>query len=198
MASATRTGYKPGEYMQLALGRLRGNIKAALQGEHSFCGGRLPWVWCNLVREAEIETVYEWFAYEDLVDIKYEPDDCTSMDDLVGDMFDESHADTIPGGLRTLRQQRKDFELRVEMDGVWVMDAVFYKTDGTPETADSIGGFVGEDFWGSGYEEELMLAALAGLFEDRGMTLPPYTESKDGAWQRVVFMMWELHGRDAA
>lgn len=184
--------------MQLAVDRLRGNIKSALRGEHSFCGGRLPMVWRNFIREAEIETVYEWFVYEGLVDIRYEPDYYRDLDDLAGDMFDEGHADTIPGGLRALRRQKKDFDQRVEEEGVWVMDAVFYDTDGTSEVVDGIGGFVGDDFWGSGYEEGLMLAALAGLFEDRGMTLPPYTESKDGEWQRVVFMMWGLHGSAAA
>lgn len=198
MASRTETGYAPDEYMQLAVKRLRGNIKTALRGEHSFIGGRLPTVWRNFIREAEIETVFEWFVGERLVDIREEPDDYMSMDDLAGDAFDESHADTIPGGLRALRRQKKDFDLRVEEEGVWVVDAVFYDTDGTSEITESIGGFVGDDFWGSGYEEGLMMAALAGLFEARGMTLPPYTESRDGAWQRVVFMMWELHGSAAA
>lgn len=48
------------------------------------------------------------------------PDEVCSYEDLAGDMFDvEAHASTVPGGRRTIEAQRKEWESKLERDGVW-------------------------------------------------------------------------------
>jgi hypothetical protein len=174
---------------------LRDSIQEAVTGTYTYTRGRLPQVWQHFQRTAEIAAVFDSFYKLDLVATDSQPDDLP-FDDLYGDGYDESHADTIPGGMRELNAQRKAAERRLEDEGHWVMFAVFNASndDGTPDwhTADSIGGFVGEDFWGSGYEDDLRLASLDGLFDHYGGKLPDYVPSKTGAWTNAVLMGWQI------
>lgn len=52
-----------------------------------------------------------------LVRMNQEPDTDSSVDDLAGDTFNDSHADSIPGGMRALKAQRKEFLRKVETYG---------------------------------------------------------------------------------
>lgn len=176
----------------MARSTMRASIKDALSGKYSYSRERLPWVWQNFQREEEIGWVFAHFKEQALVDVFESPDDCDA-DDLFGDMFDEGHAGTIPGGMRELRAQKKQAEERLRHQGQWYHEAVFRDPgeDGW-HTADSVGGFVGDDFYGSGYEPDLYLAALEGLFDSRGGKLPEYVPSKDGAWSKAVLMGWEM------
>lgn len=176
---------------------LRASIKEALTGKFSYTRGRLPRVWENLQRDEEIGWVFKHFEYKNLVRLVPEPDDLPT-DDLFGNCFDECHADTIPGGLRELRAQEKRALDRVNEDGQRFIHTDYLRVgyasqdpDGWHQ-ADGIGGFVGDDFYGSGYEPDLYRSALEGLFESRGGRLPEYVPSKTGAWSKAVLMGWEM------
>jgi hypothetical protein len=172
---------------------IRGNMKEALTGTYSYTKGRLPRVWEDMQRSTDIRWAYDHFRSLDLVRLEREPDD-QSFDDLHGDCYvREVNTDINPN---VLNKQRMEAEQRLEDEGQWVIIAQFnaFNDDGTPEwhTADTIGGFVGEDFFGSGYEEDLRLAALDGLFDHYDGLLPDYVPSKTGAWTNAVLMGWQI------
>lgn len=174
---------------------LRQSMQDALARRHSYTNGRLPRAWQYMQRDADIETLFNTFENKGLVRIDQQPDDLT-FDDLHGDCYDESHADTIPGGMRELNKQRKEAERRVEAEGQWYIETAFIDVgmDGWHADHDisGIGAFVGDDFYGSGYESELYLSAIEGLFESRYSVMPPYIRSKTGAWHNAVLMAWEM------
>lgn len=48
------------------------------------------------------------------------PDDSCTLEDLAGDMFNiDLNASTVPGGRRTIEAERKEWESRLQRDGVW-------------------------------------------------------------------------------
>lgn len=94
-----------------------------------------------------------------VVRIRLEPDDYFDIDDLMGDCFDEIINCNCPGGIRAIRAEKSAFINRVECDGVWVAVAEFFDGDEWIQT-DCIGGFVGDDFYKSGYDIDLMASAI--------------------------------------
>jgi hypothetical protein len=169
---------------------MRDSMKDDLTSQNTYTRGRLPQVWQHFQRSAEIRWALDRFKEQRLVAIHENPDDL-SFDDLHGDTFDV----TIDHGINVnvVRKQRAEAMDRLEQEGQWAMEAVFRDPgeDGW-HSADSIGGFVGEDFWGSGYEDDLRIAALEALFNHYGGKLPDYVPSKTGAWTKAVLMGWQI------
>jgi hypothetical protein len=178
---------------------MRGSMQEALTGQQTYTRGRLPQVWQHFQRSTEIRWAFDHFHKLGLVRLEREPDD-QSFDDLFGDCYvREVNTDINPN---VLAKQRKGAERRLELEGQWVICAQFntgWREPNTQviwgdewETDECIGGFVGEDFWGSGYEEDLRLAALDGLFDHYDGLLPDYVPSKTGAWTNAVLMGWQI------
>lgn len=93
-------------------------------------------------------------------------DEFWSMKDLKGDFYrPECHPDINPS---IIRKEEKEFEARVERDGVWGYRAMVRDSAGHWDEVDAIWGFVGDDFKGSGYDVDLMNAAMSALEERRG------------------------------
>lgn len=78
------------------------------------------------------------------------------MDNLKGDCFTPKHNPGIDPA--ELAQQEKDFEQQVYNDGVYgyIVERWNPATDAGWEHVDSIWGFVGNSFFGSGYDTDLM------------------------------------------
>lgn len=73
---------------------------------------------------------------------------------------DDSPFEPWDAPARYLEEQRQ----RADRDGMWGVEAEFW--DGSEwETVDSVWGFIGEDWRGSGYDIDLMSAALDALAE---------------------------------
>lgn len=173
---------------------LRRSMKEALTGKFSYTKGRLPQVWSTLQYDAEVEWVFKHFEAKGEVGMGVDADDLP-FEDLFGDMFEEYHADTIPGGMRELKAQEKRAQARLAEDGQWYVETWVRDPGGDGwHSADGIGGFVGDDFYGSGYEIGLYMAALKRLFEVRGSAIPEYVHSKTGAWAQAVIMAWNIVG----
>lgn len=88
------------------------------------------------------------------------PDHHAEMDDLKGDCFNPDVNSDI--NRNRLTREEREFEERVNRDGVHGYRAEYW--DGAEWIeADSIWGFVGDDFIGSGYDDDLMESTLDAL-----------------------------------
>lgn len=83
------------------------------------------------------------------VRIRHVPDDSACLDDLLGDVPDTGWG----------KRYRKEQTERVNRDGAWGAVAEVWNGEKWIET-DSIWGFIGDDFKGSGYDVDLMRSAL--------------------------------------
>lgn len=86
--------------------------------------------------------------------IKIAPDDFADLDNLFGDTYDPSvNTDIDPAVLAEQKQEEID---RINRDGVWGMIAEYEcSCCGRWTEADSVWGFIGDDWKGSGYEADL-------------------------------------------
>jgi hypothetical protein len=106
-------------------------------------------------------------------------DDFCSIDDLAGDMFNPDVNDDISPAI--LKKQRRSFVARVNRSGVWGAVAETWngrEWDDESAGHNSIFGFVGNDFIGSGYELQLLQEALeryeAQPLDIDGFVVDPY------------------------
>jgi hypothetical protein len=88
------------------------------------------------------------------------PDEVSSMDDLMGDMFDPSVNDDISPS--RLELERRAFEERVSRDGVCGVQAEYWNGEEWVST-DAVWGFVGDEWQESGYDLDLMRSAMDEL-----------------------------------
>jgi len=87
------------------------------------------------------------------------PDDDIDLDNILGDVFDpETNPEVKPSVLAEQRQAEID---RINRDGVWGIVG-YYRSPTTHEwmQADSTWGFIGSDWNGSGYDVDVMEAAI--------------------------------------
>lgn len=85
-----------------------------------------------------------------------EVDDAYNLSDLKGDTYVvKFHPEISP---EKIRKEELEFEQRVETEGVWFYSLESWDSaiDGGWIHIDSIGGFVGDDFTGSGYDTEML------------------------------------------
>jgi hypothetical protein len=95
-----------------------------------------------------------------LVRFRVVPDTHFDCEDLKGDMFNTTRNTDIDP--EVLAQEEKAFEERVYYDGVWGI-VTEYSEGGLWTFADSVWGFVGNDWQGSGYDEDLKKSAIIAL-----------------------------------
>lgn len=90
------------------------------------------------------------------------PDNTACFDDLTGDTYKpECHPD-IPKS--RIEKERKAEMERMERDGVWGIKAMIRNpVAGGWEAVDAVWGFIGDDYRSSGYEIDLMDAAISAL-----------------------------------
>jgi hypothetical protein len=117
------------------------------------------------IRQDKIERL--WSEYEDeSVRLLIKPDENATIEDLEGDSFNPlANPDINP---RKLAQDKEDFIEKVNRDGVWgIISQVKCTCCDSWLTVDSVWGFIGDDWKGSGYDLDCMQSALekAGLWE---------------------------------
>jgi hypothetical protein len=113
---------------------------------------------------SELKALFEVFQKDGLASISKESDSFCSMSDLKGDLF---KPDLHVIDQKELKRQERNFERRVYRNGVHFHRLVVMCKD-----VDAIGGFVANDFYGSGYDSEFYNQALA-LIE---VSHPTYTK----------------------
>lgn len=103
---------------------------------------------------AKVNVVFDVYEDAGLVKLGMEPE----IDSL--DMFEPDW--TIYG--RDAEREKKDWYARAERDGIWILMSYVRKSQDDPwDPADSIGGFMGDDWKDVGYDSEARLAALEAL-----------------------------------
>jgi hypothetical protein len=101
------------------------------------------------------------FVDEDRVRIRVEVDnDCDPMD---CDTFDETINADCPGGVRAIRAEKKAEIRRINRDDVWGFIAEYRDDKGTWHECWSCWGFVGEDFYFSGYDIDAMQSCVDAI-----------------------------------
>ena len=110
-------------------------------------------VLAKMAHSCALLATFSIFEEDQLANINKNEDSLCSLSDLKGDCFDaELNSDIDP---KELKRQERNFEQRVRRNGVhyhelFVMD----------ESIDLIGGFVGDDFYGSGIDDEFYHTAF--------------------------------------
>lgn len=154
----------------------------------SYGPGTLPMAWHRLIDEVGIDYTWGILHLKGLVEIDVEYDHL-SIPELFGDLYDECQASAVPGGMRTINAQKKAAYKRLDEEGQWVYSARvrdMADLDGWHD-ADSIGGFVGDDFIGSGYLPDMQVASLDHIADQVGA--PKWREcSKDPRTRPLVFL----------
>ena len=102
----------------------------------------------------------DWEIGDPRVRIVAAADDCQSLDNLFGDTFSAKCNPEIK--LEILERERQAEIDRINRDGVWFMVAEYWNGREW-EHADSMGGFIGNDFTGSGYDTDLKAEAMRAL-----------------------------------
>lgn len=105
-------------------------------------------------------------------------DDIHSIDDLMGDCFDPILNTDIPPG--QLKKDKSAFLRRVSAQSVWAFYVEYW--DGREwHQSDMCGGFVGNDFFGSGYEvgfaNEAFTAYQAQTLDADGYVIDVYRQA---------------------
>jgi hypothetical protein len=94
------------------------------------------------------------------VRLRLVPDDCMSFDDLAGDTYTAELHPEIPRSV--MDRERQAYIDKINAEGVWGVVGEYW--NGLEwEHADSCFGFVGDDWRGSGYDQDIMSATLSAL-----------------------------------
>lgn len=96
---------------------------------------------------------FEQLKRDGIASIEKIADEFYNFDDLCGDCFDPNlNPDIDPA---ELRKQKNNYKQRCKKSGVWIMELMI-----NGESFGSIGGFVGNDFYGSGYDTDFYTTAI--------------------------------------
>lgn len=107
-------------------------------------------------------------------------DDDASFDDLAGDIFTPAANPSVDA--EQLKREAKNFRNRIARSGVWIMVSEYWTGRQWESFVgighNAIGGFVGHDFFGSGYELQVMETALdaynAQPLDENGFVIDPF------------------------
>lgn len=118
--------------------------------------------WCQTAVD---EAIFKLLEQDGLACISKERDDYYTFSDHEGDCFNpEVNSNIDP---EQLKKERKREMARFNRQGVWYHSLVVMG-----EHQDSIGGFVGNDFYGSGYDNDFYHTAIEKVAEQ----YPEYIE----------------------
>ena len=112
---------------------------------------------------ARAKAIFEQLEKDGVATITREKDDFFTFADWAGDCFDPDINNNVPA--EELKTQRKRALARFNRNGVW-----YHTLYVLGEELDAIGGFVGKDFNGSGYDTDFFASALKKVGEE----LPDY------------------------
>jgi hypothetical protein len=108
----------------------------------------------------DYEASDDWESGDSRLRIVESAEDYMSWDDLVGDTFcPKANPDIKP---EILEREEQEYSEKVRREGVWYYDAQIWNGDEW-QSVDSIGGFVGDGFIGSNYDDDLMESAMDAL-----------------------------------
>lgn len=96
---------------------------------------------------------FEQLKRDGIARIEKIADEFYNFDDLCGDAFNPEVNDDIDPA--QLRKEKAAFKQRVKRSGVWIMELLV-----NGESCGSICGFVGNDFYGSGYDTDFYNTAI--------------------------------------
>jgi len=178
-----------------AIQAVRQSMRAGISGQYSYCKGRLPRAFPSLIDQVGTKMLFDRLELWGWAVIGRKPDDL-GFDDLFGDCFAPDHASTVPGGMRTINREEKDAKFRLEEEGQWFYLAHVChpdtRTAGTNTVftlwvdTDSCGGFVGDDFYGSGYDTDFYVGcidAIAAMYGvPRWCTVHPDPKHRPFVW----------------
>ena len=173
----------------IARAQMRGHIKNGLLTDgRSYTKGRLPGIWQRLPTDVAINAVFGRLEEQGRVRMTQGADDL-SFADLAGDCYDPDVNSDINASL--LKKQENQERERIDVDGVWCHSS-WWRTDRDDgfEAADSCGGFIGDDFEGSGYSEDLKNEALDELA--RAVGAPLLQEAHPDPRQAAYVFMFTL------
>ena len=108
------------------------------------------------VENAVLEAVFSIFVKDGLASISKEEDKLASVTELCGDMFNPEVNPDIEAS--RLKSDERKFKQSIYRKGVWIHELLVMG-----ESLDVIGGFVGDDFYGSGYDNDYYRVAIAGI-----------------------------------
>lgn len=123
----------------------------------------------NVLRQAAAEYIMR----HDLASITKEPDDYVNFEYLEGDMFcpvTNSNIDPVQ-----LKKEKAAYRRKVKKEGVWVMKLELHELEGN-DNPDYIGGFVGDDFYGSGYDTDWYTRIIASACDTAKVSNPSLLE----------------------
>lgn len=167
------------------------------QNGYSFTKGSLPRAFQQLRMDVAVMLVWDVLEDSSLVAVEHSPDDL-SFEDLFGDAYDlEIDHGINPNVVKKQRQEAID---RLETEGQWVVET-FYNAgewdggalSGLRAVADVCGGFVGNDWEGSGYDTDMKRTAIDKLLEHHGYAPVPHGTPH---WGMVVLTLLRLEGMD--
>jgi len=169
---------------------MREQLANRLAGDSGYSPGSLPGAWRRYQSYVGLKAVFDRLDDAGYVYIDRQDDDL-GIDDLFGDCFDPNvNSDINPNVLKKQRAAAID---RASREGLWIMVAKAKKDDSNYdgwEETDSIGGFVGDDFYGSGYEEQMYLSAMDYIADSVGAQR--YEDCTDVVRERPAVFMFTL------
>jgi len=165
---------------QLIRKHMRERFADRLDTKRSYTRGSLPSAYQHVVEDVTTERCFALMEAHGLVVIMEDPDDLP-MDGLFGDVYcPKANPDINPNVLAKQKQEVVD---RLNAEGQWFVESMYRCPEGDGwQTADGIGGFIGGDFWGSGYETALRREALDRYAEQFGA--PRYRDCHPDPLQR--------------
>jgi hypothetical protein len=120
-------------------------------------------------RAAKTAVRFAALAREGRVRLAAEPD---------GTPYDDSYIDTWHVSAKEREKVRAETWRRIESEGVWGIVVYATVEGGREELIDSVWGFVGDDWRDSGYDEDLMDAAIKVAELNRCGDLDPACEGR--------------------
>jgi hypothetical protein len=180
---------------EIARAQMRGMIKDGLTGEYSYTKGRLPGIWRRLPVDVSINAVFGRLEEKQYVRMQQYLDDAMSFGALTGDCYDPDVNININININVLKKQENQERERINVEGVWVHEALWRLDkarlrDSDFESADSCGGFIGDDFEESGYSEDLKNAAITELA--RAVGAPRLLDAHSDPRQAAYVFMFTL------
>jgi hypothetical protein len=125
-------------------------------------GSPLQGQYRSIRRSIATREIFDKLESLGLVRMEVKPDDTADIDDLKGDVYNAAVNTDIPAA--KLAAEEKQFEERVNQDGVWgIIGEYRLSADHIWHNADSVWGFVGDDYKDTGYDTDVMAATISAL-----------------------------------
>jgi len=131
----------------------RSSLNAYKKHPERYCANDFFSLAGNWIKSANLYAQFQQLNREGIAKIKKEVDEYMSFDDIKGDCYDPD----INSGIKKseLQRQERNERARFNRNGVHLMTLKCLGDD-----IESIGGFIGNDFYGSGYDDDFYSAAM--------------------------------------